>query len=94
MKEGHLIRLRRLQIPCKINCFSSYHLCPRKSNLEDEGGGIKGGLGLMHSKPDLVGRKSYISKEKLKASKEVKAGKQLTIQGALRAENPRKVAPS
>jgi len=53
--------------------------------LEDEGGGIKGGLGFVHSNIYPLGLKLYISKEKSKASKEVKEGKKFTIKGEFRA---------
>jgi hypothetical protein len=45
----------------------------------------------VESKPSPTGRKSYISKAKSKASKEVKEGKQMTINGVLRENKPHKV---
>lgn len=43
---------------------------------------------MVEFKPCLTSRKSYILKAKLKAFKEVREGKQLTIKGPLREDKP------
>jgi hypothetical protein len=73
------------------NPKSSYSLRPRKEIPVEDGREIEGRLAVKTSQTSTVGRKSFMSIAKKKASKEVSKGKQLTINRVLRVEKTRKM---
>lgn len=63
----------------RASMSSNYHLHSKKFIEVEDIGVIEGGLDPFVEKPCLARRKSTISKEKSKDSKEVQEGKQLTM---------------